>query len=94
MLSALLLLHPEASLHVREPDLMVIGSARFADMARALAGPQTALRREVNPTVMTAEFAERLAQNDAFARSGTQGARLWAIGGEDDFAELAAHRPG
>jgi DNA-binding transcriptional ArsR family regulator len=75
-------------------DLMVIGSAGFADMARALAGPQETLRRAVNPTIMTpAEFAQRLAQDDGFARSVARGARLWVIEGEDDFAEHAAHRP-
>ncbi len=74
-------------------DLMVLGSARFADLARALASAQAALRRDVNPTVVTQrEFARKLAQGDGFARSVAKGARVWVIGGEDDFAELAAHR--
>jgi predicted nucleotidyltransferase len=74
-------------------DLMVLGTAGFADLARALAPVQAALRREVNPTVMTPrEFAARLAKGDGFARSVAEGARLWVMGGEDDFAELAAHR--
>lgn len=74
-------------------DLMVLGSAGFADLARALNSAQAALRRDVNPTVMTQRgFARKLAQGDGFARSVTKGARVWVIGGEDDFAELAAHR--
>lgn len=74
-------------------DLMVLGSAGFGDLARVLAGSQEVLRREVNPTVMTpSEFAHELAQGDGFARSVAKGARLWVIGGESDFAELAAHR--
>jgi len=75
-------------------DLFVLGTAGFADVAHALAEAQTTLRRDVNPTVMTArEFAQRLAEGDCFARSVATGVRLWVIGGEDDFAELAAHRP-
>lgn len=74
-------------------DLMVLGAAGFADLARALAPVQAALRREVNPTVMTPrEFAAKLVNGDGFARSVAKGARLWVIGGEDDFAELATHR--
>jgi predicted nucleotidyltransferase len=74
-------------------DLMVLGSASFADAVRAAAGAQVTLRREVNPTVMTPrEFARKLASGDGFARSVAKGARLWLIGGEDDFAELAPNR--
>ncbi|MEI2679659.1 MAG: nucleotidyltransferase domain-containing protein [Burkholderiaceae bacterium] len=74
-------------------DLMVLGTAGFADLARALAPVQDTLRREVNPTVMAPrEFAVKLAKGDGFARSVAQGKRLWVIGGEDDFAELATHR--
>lgn len=74
-------------------DLMVLGSTGFADLARALAAPQTALRREVNPTTMTVrEFREKLTDGDGFARSVFQGPKLWLLGDEDDFAELAAHR--
>src|SRR2546429_414367 len=96
-----LLLHPEDSLHVRElarrtgsdVDLMVLGRAGFADLARALAGAQAALRREVNPTVTTPrEFRQKLAAGDGFARSVLKGPKLWLMGDESDFAELAAHR--
>jgi len=74
-------------------DLMVLGSAGFADLTRATAPAQSTLRREVNPTVMTPrEFTRKLAGGDGFARSVAKGARLWLIGGEDDFAELVAHR--
>jgi DNA-binding transcriptional ArsR family regulator len=74
-------------------DLMVLGSAGFADLARALADAQAVLRRDVNPTVMTVrEFKQKVAAGDGFARSVAKGARLWLMGGEDDFAKLAAHR--
>lgn len=74
-------------------DLMVLGSASFADLARALAPAQEVLGREVNPTVMASrDFARKLAADDGFARSVAKGPRIWLIGGEDDLAELAAHR--
>ena len=74
-------------------DLMVLGRAGFADLARALAGAQAALRREVNPTVTTPrEFKQKLAAGDGFARSVLKGPKLWLMGDESDFAELAAHR--
>ena len=57
-------------------DLMVLGSAGFADLARALSGAQATLRREVNPTVMTARaFKQELAAKPtsaAPARSGCE----------------------
>ena len=74
-------------------DLMVLGSANFADLARALAPAQESLGREVNPTVLAPrDFAKKLAAGDGFALSVAQGPRIWLMGGEDDFAELAAHR--
>ena len=74
-------------------DLMVLGSAGFADLARALATAHEAIGREVNPTVMAPQdFARKLAAGDGFALSVAQGPRIWLMGGEDDFAELAAHR--
>jgi predicted nucleotidyltransferase len=74
-------------------DLMVLGSASFADLARALAPAHEVLGREVNPTLMAPrEFARRLAARDGFARSVVQGPRVWLVGDEDDFAELASHR--
>jgi predicted nucleotidyltransferase len=74
-------------------DVMVLGSAKFADLARALAPAQGTLVREVNPTVMAPqEFAHKLAAKDGFALSVAKGPRIWLIGGEDDFAEFATHR--
>jgi len=74
-------------------DVLILGSAGFAEVVRALAPTQEALRREVNPTVMSIKaFADKLVAGDGFARSVAEGPRLWLLGGEDDFAELAAHR--
>jgi predicted nucleotidyltransferase len=72
-------------------DVMVLGSASFAEVVRALADANAALRREVNPTVMSArEFAQRVAAGDGFARSLVKGERLWLIGSEDGFAGVLA----
>ena len=74
-------------------DLMVLGSASFADLARALAPAHDVLGREINPTAMVPrEFARKLAAGDGFALSVAKGPRIWLMGGEDDFAELATHR--
>jgi len=75
-------------------DLMVLGRASFADLARALAPAQAALRRDVNPTVMTLrEFADKLAAGDGFARSVMRGDKLWLKGEEGDLAEPVEDRP-
>lgn len=75
-------------------DLMVLGSASFADLARTLAPAQAALRREINPTVMTRrEFDEHLAAGDGFTRSVMRGAKLWLKGNESDLGEPAEDRP-
>lgn len=74
-------------------DLMVLGKASFADLARALAHVSETLRREVNPTAMSLrEFASKLESGDGFAISVAASPRIWLTGGEVDFAKLAAHR--
>ncbi len=74
-------------------DVMLLGSAGFADVALALADVQATLGREVNPTPMsTQDFARKLADGDGFSRSVAASPKIWLIGGEDDFAKLVAHR--
>lgn len=74
-------------------DLMCLGTAGFADLALALAPLHETLRREVNPTAMTAdEFARKVATGDGFALSVMNSPRIWLKGGEHDLGELAAHR--
>ena len=69
-------------------DVMVVGTATFADLARVLAPAQATLRREVNPTVMTRrEFATKLADGDPFLRSVMKGDKLWLKGDQIDLAE-------
>lgn len=74
-------------------DVMVLGDAGFVEVTLALADTAQALGREVNPTPMPpADFVRRWAAGDGFARSVGAGVRIWIKGGEDDFAELVAHR--
>jgi len=74
-------------------DIMVLGSAPFADVVRALHPAQAALGREVNPTVMTvAEFNGRRRARDGFAMSVSKGPKIWLIGDDDDFAKLGKDR--
>jgi DNA-binding transcriptional ArsR family regulator len=75
-------------------DLMVLGTAGFAEVVLALVPVTAWLGREVNPTPMPpADFARRLDEGDGFARSVTASPRIWLKGEEHDFAELVAHRP-
>lgn len=74
-------------------DVMVLGTTSFADLTRALADAHSALRREVNATVLAPDdFARKMAQGDGFARSVADSPRIWLKGDEDDFAKLAADR--
>jgi predicted nucleotidyltransferase/DNA-binding HxlR family transcriptional regulator len=74
-------------------DVMLLGSAGFADVALALADVQSALGREVNPTPMSIrDFARKLAEGDGFARSVAASPKIWLIGDEDDFTKLVAYR--
>jgi predicted nucleotidyltransferase/DNA-binding HxlR family transcriptional regulator len=74
-------------------DVMLLGSAGFADVALALAEVQAKLGREVNPTPMSMQdFARKFAEGDGFARSVVASPKIWLIGDDDDFAKLVAHR--
>lgn len=73
-------------------DVMIIGSTGFADVVNATVQATTELGREVNPTPMAVrEFGEKLGQ-DGFVRRIMASPRLWLIGDEDEFGELAANR--
>lgn len=75
-------------------DVMAIGDADFAGVVKALHPAQVALRREINPTVMTLdEFNSRRRARDGFAQSVVKGSKIWLIGGDDDLAESRKDRP-
>jgi uncharacterized protein len=68
-------------------DLMVVGTAKFADVVDRIADAQKTLSREINPTVYTArEFTSKLHGN--FLKTVLGGKKLFLIGGEDDLREL------
>jgi predicted nucleotidyltransferase len=74
-------------------DVMVLGSAGFADVALALTEAQATLGRDVNPTPMSAtDFARKLKEGQGFAVNVAAGPKIWLKGEENDFAELVEHR--
>jgi predicted nucleotidyltransferase len=68
-------------------DLMVVGTAGFADVVDRIAGAQKTLNREINPTVYTArEFTSKMKGN--FLKTVLDGKKLFLIGDEDDLRKL------
>ena len=68
-------------------DLMVVGTAGFADVVDRIADAQKTLNREINPTVYTArEFTSKLHGN--FLKTVLGGKKLFLIGDENDLREL------
>ncbi len=68
-------------------DLMVVGTAGFADVVDRIADAQKTLNREINPTVYTArEFTGKLRGN--FLKTVLGGKKLFLIGDENDLREL------
>ena len=68
-------------------DLMVVGTAGFAEVVDRIADAQKTLNREINPTVYTAtEFTSKLRGN--FLKTVLGGKKLFLIGDENDLREL------
>ena len=68
-------------------DLMVVGTAGFADVVDRIADAQKSLHREINPTVLTAkEFTSKLRGN--FLKTVLGGKKLFLIGDEDVLRKL------
>lgn len=73
-------------------DLLVIGSASFAKVVKALHPAQELLQRDVNPIVYNAaEFARRIAGKDAFVANIIANPKLFVIGTEHDLGKLAGN---
>jgi predicted nucleotidyltransferase len=71
-------------------DLMVIGDATFGDVVHALHDAESALNREINPTVYPpAEFKAKLAGRHHFLTSVLKGVKLFVVGGDDELTKLA-----
>ena len=74
-------------------DLMIVGEVRFADVVRALAPAQEALRREVNPNVFPAlEFSKKVSAGEPFLRRVLAEQKIFVLGSEHDLGKPAAHR--
>jgi predicted nucleotidyltransferase len=74
-------------------DVMVVGSATFSEVVKALHGAQDKVGREINPTVMSpAEFKRKRAGADGFVVSVARAPKIWLIGDADDFAKLGQSR--
>jgi len=74
-------------------DLFVLGSVDFVDVVRCLAETHVRLGREVNPVVMNPdEFLQKYHERDRFIRRIAGEARIFVIGGENDFGKLIEDR--
>lgn len=74
-------------------DVMVIGEASFGEVVAALNPTQDTLRREVNPSVYSAdEFQHRVKDGHHFITAVLDGPKLFLIGGEGDLRRLVEQR--
>jgi len=76
---------------VSDVDIMVIGEVTFAEVVAALNPVQDTLRREVNPSVYSAEELKlRARTGNPFLTTVLRDPKLFLIGGEDELGRLAA----
>ena len=72
-------------------DLMILGNASFSDVVSALGPAQTALGREINPTLFpVSEFRSKLAAGNHFLRSVMKEKRLFVLGTDNELAKMAS----
>jgi predicted nucleotidyltransferase len=75
-------------------DLMLVGSLGFADAALALEPAAAALRREINPTVLTAaQFDEKRRRGDAFISTVWNGPKVWVMENKDESGKPGQDEP-
>lgn len=74
-------------------DVMVVGTATFEEVVRALHPCQEQLRREINPNVYgPAEFKKKAKEKDSFLTRVLKDPKLFILGKEDDFRKLGSDR--
>lgn len=74
-------------------DVLVIGNAGFAEVVKALYPAQELLHREINPVVYgEGEYITRLRDKEPLLLEVLARPRLFLMGNEYDFAELAGHQ--
>lgn len=73
-------------------DLLLIGTASFADVVKALHPAQQTLQREINPVIYSpAELTRRITAQEPFVRELLSKPKLFVIGSEDDLGKLAGN---
>jgi uncharacterized protein len=71
-------------------DVLIVGSITFAEAVAVLHPSESALGREVNPTVFTPEeFGARARDAHPFVQTLLAGAKTMLVGDEDDLRHLA-----
>jgi predicted nucleotidyltransferase len=74
-------------------DLMILGSARLAELAPALRDVELRIGRSVNSNLYAeAEFARKLKAGHNFLKNVVQGEKLFIIGNADDLAIVIGER--
>jgi predicted nucleotidyltransferase len=75
-------------------DVMVIGKAKFGEIARLLHPAQATLGREINPKVFqAAEWRKAVAAKDPFVTDVLGKPKVLLIGTADELAELGGRKP-
>lgn len=71
-------------------DLLVIGGVKFREVVACIGPIQSALRREINPTVFSPrEFRTKVRAGNHFLTTVLKGAKILLVGDEDELAGLA-----
>jgi len=74
-------------------DIMIVGTASFEGVVRALHPCQEQLRREVNPNVYRPdEFKKKVKEKDPFLSRVLEQPKLFVLGKENDLRQLIANR--
>ncbi len=74
-------------------DVMLVGSADFAQVIAAFVPAGERLRREINPVVMTVNaFGAKLAARDRFVTRIAREPKIFIVGDAGEFAKLAEDR--
>jgi predicted nucleotidyltransferase/DNA-binding HxlR family transcriptional regulator len=74
-------------------DVFVLGDVTMLEVVKAMSSVQDALRRQLNPVVMTAaEFSEQLATQDRFVSRVRNEPKVFVVGSPDEFEKFADDR--
>ena len=71
-------------------DLMIIGEVPFSDVSSTISQAEKQIRREINPVVYpTAEFRQKVMDQDHFVNTVFEGEKIFLIGDESELRRLA-----